>query len=42
MGSCGFEFGFDDEPGASKDAVGGVVNNWERWRSKIIQATEIS
>ena len=32
---CGFEFGFDDDPGASKDAVNGVVNNWGRWRSKI-------
>ena len=42
MCSCGFEFGFDDDPGASKDSVDGVVNNWERWRSKIIQVTEIS
>jgi hypothetical protein len=35
MCGCGFEFGFDDDPGASEEAVEGVVNNWERWRRKI-------
>ena len=35
MCSCGFEFGFDDDPGASKEAVEGVVNNWVRWRENI-------
>ena len=42
MCSCGFEFGFDDDPGASKEAVDGVVNNWARWRTKIIEATPMS
>jgi hypothetical protein len=32
MCSCGFEFGFDDSPLASSDAVAGVVNNWDRYR----------
>jgi hypothetical protein len=32
--SCKFEFGFDDDPGASADAVETVKGNWERWRAK--------
>jgi hypothetical protein len=37
MCSCGFEFGFDDSPLASKEAVEGIVNNWDRWRLKVIE-----
>lgn len=36
MCSCGFEFGFDDDPGASKDAVDEVQKNWSRWRVRFI------
>jgi len=36
MCSCGFEFGFDDEPAASAQAVRGVVSNWDRWRQMLI------
>ena len=37
MCSCGFEFGFDDSHLASKEAVEGVVANWDRWRLKVIK-----
>ena len=36
MCSCGFEFGFDDDPGASAQALPSVVENLERWRSGVI------
>ncbi len=36
MCSCGFEFGFDDDPGASAKALPTVVANIERWRSSIV------
>lgn len=34
---CKFEFGFDDEPTASREAISGVKNNWDRWRNKLIE-----
>ena len=34
--SCGFEFGFDDDPGASAEALPSVTSNWERWRAKHV------
>jgi len=37
MCSCGFEFGFDDELAASRQAVEGVANNWDRWRSMLFR-----
>lgn len=37
MCSCGFEFGFDDSALASKDALEGIVPNWDRWRLKVIE-----
>lgn len=36
MCSCGFEFGFDDDPGASDSAVNSVQHNWERWRVRFL------
>jgi hypothetical protein len=36
MCSCGFEFGFDDDPGASADAVESVQGNWEHWRKRFL------
>lgn len=36
MCSCGFEFGFDDSPDASPEAVEGIQNNWKRWRRILI------
>jgi len=36
MCSCGFEFGFDDDPGASASALPGVQENWSSWRSKLV------
>lgn len=36
MCSCGFEFGFDDDPGASSDAVECVQDNWQRWRTQFL------
>ena len=32
----GFEFGFDDSPLASGDAVEGIEANWIRWRRRLI------
>ncbi|MGH1429092.1 MAG: hypothetical protein ACRBEE_14220 [Arenicella sp.] len=37
MCSCGFEFGFDDEPSASPQAIESIVKSWERWRAKVIK-----
>ena len=37
MCTCGFEFGFDDCPFASKEAVEGIQANWKRWREKVIR-----
>ena len=34
---CGFQFGYDDSPLATKDAVEGVVANWKRWRRTLIE-----
>jgi hypothetical protein len=36
MCSCGFEFGFDDDPGASAQAVSSVQENWTRWRARFL------
>lgn len=36
MCSCGFEFGFDDDPGASAQADQEVQVNWERWRARFL------
>ncbi len=37
MCSCGFEFGYDDSPLATKEAVEGIKANWDRWRLKMIE-----
>ena len=37
MCSCGFEYGFDDSHLASKEAVEGITQNWDRWRLKVIE-----
>lgn len=42
MCSCGFEFGFDDSTLASKEALEGVVPNWDRWRLKVIDKNKNS
>ena len=42
MCSCGFEFGFDDSNLASKDAVKGIVKNWDRWRVKVVEKNKLS
>lgn len=39
MCSCDFEFGYDDSPLASPDAIDGIQNNWKKWRRKIIDAS---
>ena len=36
MCDCGFEFGFDDSPLASGEAVEGIGANWIRWRRRLI------
>jgi hypothetical protein len=36
MCECGFEFGFDDSPLASAEAVEGIEANWIRWRRRLI------
>ena len=36
MCSCGFEFGFDDDPGASGEADPSVQANWSRWRARFL------
>ncbi len=38
MCDCGFEFGFDDSPLASSEAVEGIEANWTRWRRRLIDA----
>lgn len=35
--SCGFEFGYDDSPLATKEAVEGIKANWDRWRLNLIE-----
>ena len=42
MCSCGFEFGFDDSALASKEALEGIVSNWDRWRLKVIERNKHS
>jgi hypothetical protein len=37
MCSCGFEFGFDDDPGASAEASDDVQENWRRWRARFVR-----
>ena len=37
MCSCGFEFGYDDSPLATKEAVDGIKANWDRWRLNLIE-----
>lgn len=37
MCSCGFEFGFDDDPSASAQAVEGINENWSRWRGMLLR-----
>jgi hypothetical protein len=37
MCGCGFEFGFDDDPGASATALPSVVANWEVWRERLLR-----
>lgn len=36
MCRCGFKFGYDDSPLASKDAAVGIQANWSRWRRRLI------
>jgi len=36
MCSCGFEFGFDDDPEASVEANPSVQVNWNRWRRRFL------
>ena len=36
MCSCGFEFGFDDDPGASASAADAVQDNWAHWRKRFL------
>jgi hypothetical protein len=42
MCSCGFEFGFDDDPGASAGAFPSVTSNLERWRASLVAKTRNS
>ncbi len=37
MCRCGFEFGFDDDPGASREATDSVHENWCRWRERFLR-----
>jgi hypothetical protein len=37
MCSCGFEFGYDDSPLASSDALVGYESNWQRWRESLVK-----
>lgn len=37
MCSCGFEFGFDDDPDASAEADPSVQMNWLRWRARFLR-----
>jgi predicted RNA-binding Zn-ribbon protein involved in translation (DUF1610 family) len=38
MCTCGFEFGFDDSPLASAEAVEGIEANWKRFRRPLIDS----
>jgi hypothetical protein len=40
--ACGFEFGYDDSPTATKSAVDGIRNNWIRWRNALIAESATS
>jgi hypothetical protein len=40
MCSCGFEFGFDDDPGASNSASPTVAENLQRWREIVVFKTQ--
>ncbi len=42
MCSCGFEYGYDDTPLASSNAVEGIENNWDMWRIKVIKKASYS
>lgn len=42
MCSCGFEFGYDDSPLATKEAVEGIKSNWDRWRLRLIEQSSQS
>lgn len=42
MCHCGFEFGYDDSPLASKDAVVGIQANWSRWRRGWVERAVVS
>jgi len=37
MCSCGFEFGYDDDPGASAEADRSVTANWVKWRARFLR-----
>lgn len=42
MCNCGFEFGFDDSPLASQEAVEGICANWKRWRRRLIDEAALN
>lgn len=42
MCSCGFEFGYDDSPLASREAVVGIQANWSRWRRRLIDQAAVN
>jgi hypothetical protein len=42
MCSCGFEYGYDDSPLATKTAVQGIEANWDRWRLGLINEAKLS
>lgn len=37
MCSCGFEYGFDDDPSASRQGEPFVIANWLRWRTRYLE-----
>jgi hypothetical protein len=40
MCSCGFEFGYDDDPGASPEADPSVPSNWSKWRARFLRKVQ--
>ncbi len=40
MCSCGFEFGFDDDPAASGTSIKSIIGNWEAWRAKTLRSLQ--
>lgn len=40
--NCGFEFGYDDSPLASLEAVLGIQANWRRWRRRLINQAAVN